>query len=127
MVRSVMTFTLAAALSLVCTAPVVVDGDTLRCRNLGPVRLMAIDAPEMPGHCRRGRTCVEGDGAASSAALRRIIGDQRVICEPAGRDAYRRVLARCVAGGVDLSCAMVARGFAVERYGRLDCRKPLDH
>src|SRR3546814_4753345 len=32
--------------------PTVVDGDTLRCGGTR-IRLQGIDAPEMPGHCRR--------------------------------------------------------------------------
>ena len=26
------------------------------------VRLAAIDSPELPGHCNRGRVCTRGDG-----------------------------------------------------------------
>lgn len=109
--------------AIICAAPSAVDGDTLRCRNLGPVRLLAIDAPELPGHCRQGRVCTEGDGPASRAALARSIAARRVVCTPAGRDGYGRILARCSAGGRDLSCAQVEAGFAVERYGRLRCRR----
>lgn len=110
-----------ASFALICTSPVAVDGDTLRCRNLGPVRLQAIDAPELPGHCRRGRVCTEGDGPASAAHLALLIRGREVVCTPDGRDAYGRVLARCSAGGQDLSCAQVRDGYAVERYGRLNC------
>ena len=115
---------LAAALFL-CLSPVAVDGDTLRCGGVGSVRLLAIDAPELPGHCRRGRRCVQGDGVASKAHLVRLLQRGAVRCRPAGRDVYNRVLARCTAAGEDLSCAMVAAGFAVERYGRLNCRVPV--
>ena len=107
------------ALTLACAAPHAVDGDTLFCHGSGPVRLMAIDAPEMPGHCRRGRVCTPGDPFASKAALVRLIARGAVVCTTAGHDRYRRILARCTAAGVDLSCAMVAGGFAVERYSRL--------
>ena len=107
------------ALTLACAAPYAVDGDTLRCRGSAPVRLMAIDAPEMPGHCRRGRVCTSGDPFASRDALRRLIARGAVVCTTTGHDRYRRILARCTAAGVDLSCAMVAGGFAVERYSRL--------
>src|ERR1700712_1173347 len=46
----------------------VVDGDTLRCGN-ERVRLLGIDAPELPGHCRIGRACAPGDPYASTASL----------------------------------------------------------
>ena len=108
------------AAALICASPVAVDGDTLRCAA-GPVRLLGIDAPEMPGHCRRGRVCTPGNGFASKAALARLIAGRTVICRGEARDAYGRLLALCSAGGVDLSCAMVAGRFAVERYGRLMC------
>lgn len=117
-----MSLFLAAASLFICTAPAAVDGDTLRCGGgVGLVRLLAIDAPELPGHCRTGRRCVEGDGRASKRALAALIAQRQVTCSPEGRDHYGRVLARCSAGGADLSCTMVSSGFAVERYGRLRC------
>lgn len=108
---------------IACASPVAIDGDTLRCASGEHVRLLSIDAPEMPGHCRRGRRCTPGDPFASQRSLARLIERGRVTCSPAGRDAYGRVLARCQAGGVDLSCAQVAGGFAVVRYGSLSCRR----
>ena len=36
-------------------------------------------------------------------------------------DHYGRKVVQCMAGGVDISCAMGADGFAVECYGRLRC------
>lgn len=111
-----------AAAMLTCTAPIAVDGDTLRCREIGLVRLQAIDAPEMPGHCRRGRVCAPGDGAASKRGLAALVRGKRVTCVTTGHDSYGRLLARCEANGQDLSCSMVANGLAIERYGRLRCR-----
>ena len=34
----------------------VTDGDTIRCDG-EPIRLLGIDTPEVPGHCREGRDC----------------------------------------------------------------------
>lgn len=110
-----------AALFL-CMSPVVVDGDTIRCRDVGRVRLLSIDAPDLPGHCRVGRECVSGDGFASKRYLASLMAGWQVTCSPRGNDRYGRVLALCVAHGADLSCAMVAAGQAAVRYGRLDCR-----
>ena len=114
---------LIPAIAFICAAPVAVDGDTLRCRGQGLVRLLAIDAPELPGHCRAGRVCTPGDGAASTRALAGLIAGREVRCEARMRDNYGRLLARCSAGGADLSCRMVADGWAVERYARLRCPK----
>ncbi len=114
-----------AAALFVCAAPQAVDGDTLRCRGVGLVRLEAIDAPELPGHCRVDRACTPGNGAAARAALAALLRPGPVTCAPRARDKYGRLLARCTAPVKgqprDLSCAMVAGGYAVERYRRLKC------
>lgn len=108
-----------AALFL-CLAPVAVDGDTLRCGG-ELVRLIGIDAPELPGHCRKGRVCTPGDGFAAKRAMAELVARGAVKCASVGRDHYGRTLARCDAGGVDLSCAMIASGQAVVRYSRISC------
>jgi len=64
---------------------------------------------------------VPGDGFASARSLARLVASSRVACAPAGFDRYDRILARCAAAGRDLSCAQVAAGQAVRRYGRLKC------
>jgi endonuclease YncB( thermonuclease family) len=99
----------------------VTDGDTIRC-GWDRIRLAAIDAPEMPGHCRPGRQCTPGDPYASTANLKRLIGWGAVTLRVLDTDHYGRLVACVSAGGVDLSHAQVEGGFAVERYGSLsDC------
>lgn len=110
-----------AASVFACLSPQAVDGDTIRC-NGERVRLLNIDAPEMPGHCRKGRKCTRGNPHASTANIVRLIASGTVTCKPDGTDRYGRTLALCKARGVDFSCAQVAGGFAVERYGKLDCK-----
>jgi endonuclease YncB( thermonuclease family) len=98
------------------------DGDTLSCRNLSArVRLIGIDAPELPGHCNPGRRCTPGNGAASKRVLIGLVRSGPVIVKPQGYDRYDRILARVSVNGVDLSCAMVAKGAAVRRYAAIDC------
>ena len=111
------------SLLFACAMAVVVDGDTLRCRGVGRVRLIGIDAPELAGHCNPGRRCTPGDGVASKAALARTIAiaGRAVTCEEHGHDHYGRVLAYCSAGGIDLGCAQLAAGRAVVRYGDPRC------
>lgn len=104
----------------VCDEARVTDGDTLRCGPLR-VRLASIDAPEMPGHCRRGRTCVDGDPFASKANLERLMGSGVVQCRQTDTDRYGRIVALCEVGGRDLSCAQVQGGHAIIRYGDLVC------
>jgi len=118
-----------------------VDGDTLHCGD-ERIRLLGIDAPELPGHCRRGRACVPGDGYASRESLAAVLerlprasiskiemfrngGRLRLLTiQRLGRDRYGRTLALVSVGGVDLSCYQLQRGQAVyvERWdngGRL--------
>ncbi len=102
------------------------DGDAIRCGGKGrSMRLYAIDAPEMPGACRPGRQCTPGDPYASRDHLRALTAGKAVQCRQLDTDHYGRKVVQCLAGGLDLSCAMVRDGFAVERYGRLRCAVPV--
>ena len=103
-----------------CVSPEVLDGDTLRC-GAQRIRLSSIDAPELPGHCRRGRECTPGDPYASTSNLRSLVAGQAVSCSQVDTDRYGRAVARCSVQGRDLSCAQVSGGFAVQRYGPLIC------
>lgn len=105
---------------IVCENPKVTDGDTLRCGELR-IRLAGIDAPEMKGHCRKGRKCTPGDPIRAKEYLKELVGDS-TICQQTGRDRYGRLIARCASNERDLSCAMVAAGHAVIRYGKLSCQ-----
>lgn len=100
-----------AIVALTC-ALVAIDGDTLRCGR-ERIRLLGIDAPELPGHCRRGRQCVPGNPVASRAALAAAIARGPATIERRGRDRYGRTLARVRVDGVDLSAHMVRVGAAV--------------
>lgn len=104
----------------ICSDATVTDGDTLRCGALR-IRLASIDAPEMPGHCRRGRTCVDGDPYASKANLERLTASGIVLCRQTDTDRYGRIVALCEVTGRDLSCAQVQGGHAIIRYGDLAC------
>lgn len=108
------------AVTFPCDEFQVTDGDTIRCGQLR-VRLASIDAPEMPGSCRRGRVCVAGDPYASAANLERLMVNSAVKCRQTDTDRYGRIVALCSAGSTDLSCAQVEQGFAVVRYGQLTC------
>jgi micrococcal nuclease len=110
-------------LAVACIAPRAVDGDTIRCANLPvAVRLIGIDAPEMPGHCRRGRVCTPGDGAASKAVLADLLAAGPVQLLAEGQDRYGRTLARVITASGDASCRLIAAGAAVERYSPANCR-----
>lgn len=100
---------LLVAASGICRA---VDGDTLKCGREN-VRLIGIDSPEMPGHCRRGRTCVPGSGPRAKASMAILVRNQPVRLIRFGRDRYGRTLAIAQANGVNLACAQIRSGNAV--------------
>jgi endonuclease YncB( thermonuclease family) len=105
-----------------CARPTFHDGDGIRCNEQGrSMRLYAIDAPEMPGSCKPGRQCTPGDPYASRDHLAGLAAGRAVTCRQLDTDRYGRKVVQCFAGKLDLSCAMVRDGFAIERYGRLDC------
>ena len=91
----------------------VVDGDTLHCDD-GRVRLLGIDAPELPGHCAQGRDCAPGDPFESSRSLQDGMGDGASLpIENVGTDRYGRTLAMVKGHGGDLSCWQLAHGEAI--------------
>lgn len=88
-----------------CTAT---DGDTIRCGS-ERIRLLAIDAPELPGHCRQGRVCARGDAYASTSSLAEAMtGTLRI--ERTGTDHYGRTLATVSGDKGDLSCWQLRHG-----------------
>lgn len=114
--------TLVAATSFVCINPVHHDGDEIRCANRGgSTKLYSIDAPRLKGECRPGRACVPGDPIAARDYLADLTKGKKVTCTPLdpGRTGKREL--RCTVDRVDLSCAMVAAGFAFERENPLNC------
>lgn len=95
------------------TGCTVIDGDTIRCGD-ERIRLLGIDAPELPGHCRAGRVCAPGDPYASSASLREAMSSTMQI-ERVGTDRYGRTLALVAGRRGDLSCWQLAHREAIYR------------
>jgi micrococcal nuclease len=91
-----------------------IDGDSIR-HGDERVRLIGIDAPEMPSHCRHGRTCAPGDPIASRDSLADLLDDGTVTVERRGRDRYGRTLANVRVNGRNVACAQIARGHAIYR------------
>lgn len=88
----------------------VTDGDTIRC-NGERIRLLGIDTPELPGHCRKGRDCVSGDPYASTRSLANaMVGTIRI--NRASQDRYGRTLATVSSNKGDLSCWQLEHGQA---------------
>jgi len=89
----------------------VVDGDTLNCAG-ERIRLLGIDAPELAGHCRKGRQCAPGDAEASIDSLRDALQGILTI-ERVGTDRYGRTLALVSSETGDLSCGQLGKGAAI--------------
>ncbi|AGH48726.1 nuclease [Sphingomonas sp. MM-1] len=107
-----MMLALAAAVAL--TGCVATDGDTVRCGDQR-IRLLGIDAPEMPGHCRRGRICAPGDPITSKASLAAALTLGPIRFEQVTTDRYGRAVGIVWAGNVNTSCWQLRRGQAVYR------------
>lgn len=95
-----------------------VDGDTLRIGDQR-IRLLGLDALELDQSCVDASGDAWGCGLAARAFLARAIRGQPVVCAPAGRDSYGRILASCVVTGIDLGAQVVASGFAVAELAYL--------
>ncbi len=100
--------------TLTAAAKAVHDGDTLTLTTGQRIRLFGIDAPELKQQCKVGDTCRPcGDEARK---VLNSLATGPLVCEGRG-ESYDRVVARCTAGEVDLSLAMLETGQAVA-YGR---------
>ena len=97
------------ALQAACS---VTDGDTIRCGD-ERVRLLAIDAPELPGHCRPGRRCTPGDPVAATDSLRAALQSGPLRIVRLGQDRYGRTLGSVFAGETNLSCHQLASRNAI--------------
>lgn len=105
-----------------CSVASLTDGDTLRCKDGTRVRIAGIDASEI-SPCSQGRQCAPGDAAASKRALAAMAPGRTLTCRRVGTS-YKRAVAFCSAEGMDLSCAQVRAGHAIQRYSSKDqvCR-----
>jgi endonuclease YncB( thermonuclease family) len=89
----------------------VIDGDTLEIRGQR-IRLHGIDAPESAQFCEKdGKQYRCGQQAA--LALSDKIGRATIRCEQRDIDRYKRIVAVCRLGNVDLNASMVREGWAI--------------
>jgi endonuclease YncB( thermonuclease family) len=120
-------FALAVATSAVGTAAAqssfvgvasVIDGDTLDIHGQR-IRLHGIDAPESGQFCKKdGKQYRCGQRAALELADK--IGRSTVRCEQRDIDRYKRIVAVCRLGNIDLNAWMVRQGWAIayRQYSR---------
>lgn len=100
----------AAAIEVTGVARVV-DGDTLNVEGLG-VRLHGIDAPETAQTCKDASGRDYACGERATARLRGLAENRRVTCEGREFDQYKRFLAVCRVGAVEINRTMVTEGHA---------------
>ena len=98
--------------AIACPSAYVVDGDTMRCGSIR-LRLLGIDAPELPGHCAAYRECAPGDGFASKRSLIDALRNGRVSYSIFTTDRFGRYVVMAWAGRVNLSCWQLQRGQAI--------------
>jgi endonuclease YncB( thermonuclease family) len=101
----------AAADGMVAGGAEVIDGDTLTI-GVVAIRLEGIDAPELGQRCALPAGGTWGCDEAAADRLVELTTGREVDCEPLERDPYGRIVAKCTAGGVDLSAALAKEGLA---------------
>lgn len=101
----------------------VIDGDTIEVHGTR-IRLWGIDAPETTQLCRGEDSLQYRCGARAANDLDAFIAKRSVICKPMSLDRYRRTVATCTVGDVDLGDWLVRNGLALDwprhsrrRYG----------
>jgi len=89
----------------------VTDGDTF---DIGPIRirLHGIDAPEAGQQCKRADGKSWQCGTEATNRLTDLVGGRTVECTALDRDAYGRIIAKCIADGIDVNARLVAEGLA---------------
>ena len=99
--------------------PKIIDGDTIHI-NSYKIRLEGIDAPEMKQKCMKDQKeyfC----GKISKNRLQEKAGDIVIQCISSGKDRYKRYLATCFIGKINLNKWMVKNGYAIayRRYSKM--------
>ena len=107
--------------------PKVIDGDTIHIESY-KIRLEGIDAPEMRQKCKKPYLQIiffnfQKDyhcGETSKKKLAQKIAKQQVKCILSDKDRYKRYLAKCFKGRLNLNKWMVRNGYAVayKRYSK---------
>ena len=109
-------------------APKVVDGDTIHIKSY-KIRLEGIDAPEIKQKCKKPYLQImffnfQKDyycGLVFKKKLIQKIANKPVKCILLGKDRYKRYLAKCLKGTIDLNRWMVRNGYAIayRKYSKL--------
>jgi endonuclease YncB( thermonuclease family) len=89
-----------------------IDGDSIKIWKQS-IRLIDIDTPEVAQDCINSTGKAFACGIEASNTLKRIIAKQQVRCVGDQVDRYKRLLATCYAGEVNINRELILRGWAV--------------
>lgn len=116
--------TLIALAAALCTSPTVHDGDTIRCGS-ERIRVMDIDAPELPGsprctaqsrkrlaNTRHPAWCDYRLGEESRDALSDFLSSGKPLIHRSGKDRYGRTLATITVNGQNAGDYLISKGLA---------------
>ena len=108
--------------------PKVIDGDSIHIKSY-KIRLEGIDAPEISQKCKKPYLQIifftfQKDyycGQVSKKKLIQKIGNKSVKCILLGKDRYKRYLAKCLKGTINLNKWMVRNGYAIayRKYSKI--------
>lgn len=101
----------AAAAQIMLGQATAIDGDTLAFGD-EMIRIHGIDAVEAAQTCERDGE-VWACGEEATQLMRDLLLRGQLQCQQMDRDHYRRLVATCRVGRVDIGATMVAAGFAV--------------
>ncbi|WP_409455713.1 thermonuclease family protein [Paracoccus sp. (in: a-proteobacteria)] len=111
-ILSIDVFAPAGAESVLSGQASIIDGDTIEIHG-SRIRLRRIDAPEAAQICNDQQDRPWRCGQQAALALDQFIGRRVVHCRELGTDKYRRTLASCRVGRVDLGEWLVREGWAI--------------
>ncbi len=115
--------------------PKIIDGDTVHIGNK-KIRLEGIDAPEIKQKCKKSFLKISSViginfnknydcGVISKKKLIQKIKNSKIRCSSSSKDRYKRYLATCFKGNINLNRWMVNQGHAVA-YKKYSKRYVLD-
>ena len=92
--------------------PNITNGDTIRIDQVR-IRLHGIDAPEAKQTCKKQNGSTYPCGTMATFELARLIEEHWVTCHQKDVDRYKRIIAICFTGPVNLNAEMVKSGWAI--------------
>lgn len=112
--------------AFLCTVASVTDADTFRCVDGTRIRLAGVEANERKGGCHL-PVCPKLPHAQAKPIAERLILGKTLRCVQVGTS-YRRIVASCSLGRLDIRCALIRTGAVVDwveysrRYRLGGCR-----